>query len=58
MKSEKIYFKNLDSIRFIAATMVYLSHGLRPWFSTLVLRKFSYSYFEYRFLKLKSKFID
>jgi peptidoglycan/LPS O-acetylase OafA/YrhL len=30
MNSEKIYFKNLDSIRFIAATMVYFRHGLRP----------------------------
>jgi peptidoglycan/LPS O-acetylase OafA/YrhL len=30
MNSEKIYFKNLDSIRFIAATMVYFQHGLRP----------------------------
>jgi peptidoglycan/LPS O-acetylase OafA/YrhL len=28
MKSEKIYFENLDSIRFIATTMVFLSHAV------------------------------
>ncbi|MES2566586.1 MAG: acyltransferase [Bacteroidota bacterium] len=28
MKNDKIYFENLDSIRFIAATMVFLGHGL------------------------------
>jgi peptidoglycan/LPS O-acetylase OafA/YrhL len=27
MSTEKIYFKNLDSLRFIAALMVYLQHG-------------------------------
>jgi len=28
MKESKIYFKNLDSLRFIAALMVYLQHGV------------------------------
>jgi peptidoglycan/LPS O-acetylase OafA/YrhL len=30
MPNEKIYFKNLDTIRFIAALMVFLQHALRP----------------------------
>lgn len=27
-EGEKIYFKNLDTIRFIAALLVYLHHGI------------------------------
>src|SRR5438445_192098 len=33
--NEKPYFKNLDSIRFIAALMVYLNHGVYPSFKYL-----------------------
>ncbi len=30
LPNDKVYFKNLDSIRFIAAIMVFLQHALRP----------------------------
>jgi peptidoglycan/LPS O-acetylase OafA/YrhL len=30
MKTERLYFKNLDSIRFFAALMVFLAHGIKP----------------------------
>lgn len=33
-----IYFPNLDSIRFIAALMVYLQHGIRPAFKLLPIQ--------------------
>lgn len=35
MKDEKIYFGNLDSIRFIAATMVFLGHGISDSYNRL-----------------------
>ncbi len=33
--AHKVYFKNLDSIRFIAALMVFLQHAIRPAFDLL-----------------------
>ena len=38
MNEQKIYFNNLDSIRFIAALMVYLGHGIRPSFQFLPIK--------------------
>lgn len=35
MKDEKVYFANLDSIRFIAATMVFLGHGISDLYNKL-----------------------
>ena len=35
MEANKLYFKNLDAIRFIAALMVFLSHAIRPSFRFL-----------------------
>ena len=35
MKNDKVYFDNLDSIRFIAALMVYLGHGISPSYQYL-----------------------
>jgi len=38
MKEDKIYFANLDSIRFIAAMMVFLQHGFRQTFDYLPIK--------------------
>lgn len=38
MSNDKLYFKNLDSIRFIAALMVYLAHGVAPTFYYLPIK--------------------
>lgn len=35
MSNDKLYFKNLDSIRFFAALMVYLAHGISPAYQYL-----------------------
>ena len=35
MTNNKIFFKNLDSIRFIAALMVFLQHGISPSYKYL-----------------------
>lgn len=35
MAQDKLYFKNLDSIRFIAAMMVFLGHGISPAYQYL-----------------------
>ncbi|KAA9331132.1 acyltransferase family protein [Adhaeribacter soli] len=35
MSTGKIYFKNLDSIRFFAALMVFLAHGISPSYQYL-----------------------
>ena len=35
MKDGKVYFKNLDSIRFIAALMVFLDHAITPAYKFL-----------------------
>lgn len=35
MSNKRLYFKNLDSIRFIAALMVFLQHGMRQTFESL-----------------------
>ncbi len=35
MENDKLYFKNLDSIRFIAALMVFLGHAVAPSFQYL-----------------------
>ena len=37
MKTGRLYFKNLDSIRFIAAMMVFLDHGVKPAYQYLGL---------------------
>ncbi|HKR07344.1 MAG TPA: acyltransferase, partial [Bacteroidia bacterium] len=38
MKENKIYFKNLDSLRFIAAMMVYLQHGVSGSYKYLPIK--------------------
>ncbi len=38
MGNNKIYFKNLDSIRFIAALLVYLEHGISPSYQYLPIK--------------------
>lgn len=38
MSNDKLYFKNLDSIRFIAALMVFLGHAIRPSFQCLPIK--------------------
>jgi peptidoglycan/LPS O-acetylase OafA/YrhL len=38
MSKDKIYFKNLDSIRFIAALMVYLAHAVSPSYAYLPIK--------------------
>ena len=38
LNSEKLYFKNLDSIRFIAALMVFLSHAIRSSYQYLSIK--------------------
>lgn len=38
MSSEKVFFKNLDSIRFIAALMVFLGHAVSPSFQYLPIK--------------------
>jgi peptidoglycan/LPS O-acetylase OafA/YrhL len=38
MSEDKLYFKNLDSIRFIAALMVYIGHGIRPSYEYLPIK--------------------
>lgn len=34
---DRLYFENLDTMRFIAATMVFLGHGIKPSFEYLKL---------------------
>lgn len=38
MSNEKLYFKNLDSIRFIAALMVFLQHAVSPSYQYLPIK--------------------
>lgn len=38
MSNEKLYFKNLDSIRFVAALMVFLSHAVSPSYKYLPIK--------------------
>jgi peptidoglycan/LPS O-acetylase OafA/YrhL len=38
MSEEKIYFKNLDALRFIAALMVFLRHGISPCYEYLPIK--------------------
>lgn len=38
MNQNKLYFQNLDSIRFIAALIVFLGHGLSPSFHYLPIK--------------------
>jgi peptidoglycan/LPS O-acetylase OafA/YrhL len=38
MSKSKIFFKNLDAIRFIAALMVFLQHGIKPAFEYLPIK--------------------
>lgn len=38
MSRDKVYFKNLDSIRFIAAFIVYFGHGFQPCFKYLPIK--------------------
>ena len=38
MSKDKLYFKNLDSIRFIAALMVFLQHGVSPSYQYLPIK--------------------
>ena len=38
MSEQKIHFKNLDAIRFIAALMVYLGHGIAPSYQFLNIK--------------------
>jgi peptidoglycan/LPS O-acetylase OafA/YrhL len=38
MSNDKIYFKNLDSIRFIAALMVFLQHAVSPSYEYLPIK--------------------
>src|SRR4051812_19188504 len=45
MATDKVYFKNLDSIRFIAALLVFFEHTIRP-----SLPAFNLSPFTFRFL--------
>lgn len=35
MSNDRVYFKNLDAIRFIAALMVFMQHGIAPSFTKL-----------------------
>ena len=51
MKNDKIYFSNLDAIRFIAAAMVFLGHGLRNAYIYLPIQ----NNFIGKFLNLISK---
>lgn len=39
MSNDKLYFKNLDSIRFIAALMVFLQHAVSPSYQYLPIKK-------------------
>ncbi len=38
MSNDKLYFKNLDSIRFIAALMVFLGHAVSPSYQYLPIK--------------------
>jgi peptidoglycan/LPS O-acetylase OafA/YrhL len=38
MSRGKIYFRNIDSIRFLAALMVYLQHGISPCYTYLPVK--------------------
>ena len=38
MGNEKIFFKNLDSIRFIAALMVFIGHAISPSYQYLPIK--------------------
>ncbi len=38
MNQDKLYFKNLDSIRFIAALMVFLGHAISPSYQYLPIK--------------------
>ena len=38
MKNDKVYFRNLDSIRFIAALMVFLQHAVSPSYKYLPIK--------------------
>lgn len=38
VSNDKLYFKNLDSIRFIAAAMVYLQHGISTSYQYLPIK--------------------
>lgn len=38
MKDDKVYFENLDSIRFFAALVVFLQHGFKASFSLLPIQ--------------------
>jgi peptidoglycan/LPS O-acetylase OafA/YrhL len=38
MSNDKLYFKNLDSIRFIAALMVFLQHAVSPSYEYLPIK--------------------
>ena len=38
MKEQKIYFENLDSIRFIAAMMVFLGHVMVKTYTFLPIK--------------------